>query len=197
MPAGLVKTWFDTRGFGFITSDDGEDFFVHQSDIKINGPLRALIPRMRVEFVIGKSKKGRKKAVQVTGPNGTPIQLFARSEAPGPKGKQETPLENPPKGSPPKGSPPKGSPPKGSKDIQPQAKQLIRAELLKLQQIKQQKRQKRAKVVTLKKFQTVKNCSGTKLCVRNETTERQHALVKAFHKCRAMEYIDDWDIPLV
>ena len=36
---------------------------------------------MRVEFQIGAGKKGRKKAVQVTGPNGTAIRLFPESEA--------------------------------------------------------------------------------------------------------------------
>jgi CspA family cold shock protein len=191
MPAGVVKNWFIIRGFGFITSEDGEDFFVHQSDIQTSGPFRALIPNMRVEFQIGAGKKGRKKAVQVTGPNGTAIRLFPESEAleaTGPPGKQKAPPENPPKGS--KGSQSKAAQKKEEK----RARQIAR---LKLLQIKQPEMQKKAKLVALKEFKPLKKCSATECCARNETDVRQHALKKAFHKQRAMEYLDDWDTPLV
>ena len=54
---GSVK-WFNPRkGFGFIQQDNGEDLFVHQSEIKKNG-FRALNKNDRVAFRIGRGKKG-------------------------------------------------------------------------------------------------------------------------------------------
>jgi cold shock CspA family protein len=50
MRTGLVK-WFDsTKGFGFITPDDGSaDIFVHQSEIVANG-FRSLGEGEPVEY---------------------------------------------------------------------------------------------------------------------------------------------------
>ena len=63
--AGEVK-WFDeTKGFGFITPDDGgKDCFVHRSAIK-NG--RSLSEGSRVEFRMVIDDKGREAAADVVG----------------------------------------------------------------------------------------------------------------------------------
>ncbi len=62
---GEVK-WFDeTKGFGFITPDDGsKDCFVHRSAIK-NG--RSLSEGSRVEFRRVTDDKGREAAADVVG----------------------------------------------------------------------------------------------------------------------------------
>ena len=58
MSTGTVK-WFDARkGFGFIVPDeDGEDLFVHHSDIKAEG-YTSLEDGQKVEYEIGEGKKG-------------------------------------------------------------------------------------------------------------------------------------------
>lgn len=55
MSTGTVK-WFDeTKGFGFITPDDGgKDMFVHQSDLK----CATLNDGDQVEYEVGEGKKG-------------------------------------------------------------------------------------------------------------------------------------------
>ena len=58
MAVGTVK-WFNaTKGYGFIKPDDGgEDLFVHQSEIEMQG-YRDLKEGQRVEFEVGQGKKG-------------------------------------------------------------------------------------------------------------------------------------------
>lgn len=67
---GTVK-WFDsTKGFGFIVPDDGStDVFVHQSAIQAEG-FRSLADGEAVEYEVEEDSNGRKKAMQVTGPDG-------------------------------------------------------------------------------------------------------------------------------
>ncbi len=62
---GAVK-WFDeTKGFGFITPDDGsKDCFVHRSAIKTG---RSLPEGSRVEFRMVTDDKGREAAADVVG----------------------------------------------------------------------------------------------------------------------------------
>eukprot|EP00210_Caulerpa_lentillifera_P001889 g1817.t1 len=71
---GTVK-WFNaSKGFGFITPDQGEqELFVHQSTIKAEG-FRSLREGERVEFDVEKGQDGRDKAINVTGPDGMPPQ---------------------------------------------------------------------------------------------------------------------------
>ncbi|KFM24370.1 Glycine-rich protein 2 [Auxenochlorella protothecoides] len=68
--SGTVK-WFNvTKGYGFITPDQGgEDLFVHQTAIITDG-FRSLKEGEPVEFFVENSDDGRAKAVQVTGPDG-------------------------------------------------------------------------------------------------------------------------------
>jgi len=56
---GTVK-WFNTsKGFGFITRDDGSDIFVHHRSIRGQGNgRRRLIEGQRVTFVEGLGEKG-------------------------------------------------------------------------------------------------------------------------------------------
>ena len=72
MPTGSVK-WFNSqKGFGFIAPDDESDeVFVHQSAIQANG-FRTLDEGEKVKFNIVE-EGGKKKAVDVTGPDGGPV----------------------------------------------------------------------------------------------------------------------------
>ena len=54
---GLVKWFNPTKGFGFIEQENGQDLFVHQSEIR-QGGFRYLIKDDRVEYQIGTGKKG-------------------------------------------------------------------------------------------------------------------------------------------
>ena len=50
--------WFnDAKGFGFITSNDGEDVFVHFSAIQ-GGGFRSLAEGAAVEFDVTQGPKG-------------------------------------------------------------------------------------------------------------------------------------------
>ena len=54
---GKVKWFNDTKGFGFITRDSGEDVFVHFSAIDGNG-FKTLIEGQSVEFEVKEGPKG-------------------------------------------------------------------------------------------------------------------------------------------
>ena len=57
MLKGKVK-WFDTKkGFGFIQSEDGNDIFVHYSNIQTEG-FKNLMQGQEVTFEISEGKKG-------------------------------------------------------------------------------------------------------------------------------------------
>ena len=58
MSTGTVKWFNPSKGFGFITPDDGgEDLFVHHSEIRMNG-YASLDEGQKVEFEVGQGKKG-------------------------------------------------------------------------------------------------------------------------------------------
>ena len=61
MPQGTVKWFNDSKGFGFIQSDDGGDVFVHQTEIQTEG-YRSLAEGARVEFEVMQGEKGPKAA---------------------------------------------------------------------------------------------------------------------------------------
>lgn len=58
MAVGTVK-WFNaTKGFGFITPDEGgEDLFVHHTAIQMQG-YRELVEGQRVQFEVTRGQKG-------------------------------------------------------------------------------------------------------------------------------------------
>jgi CspA family cold shock protein len=57
MARGKVK-WFNAKkGYGFISTDEGSDVFVHHSDIKAEG-FRTLEQGEEVEFEIAEGPKG-------------------------------------------------------------------------------------------------------------------------------------------
>ena len=59
MTNGTVKWFNDAKGFGFITSQDGSDVFVHHSSIQSNG-FRSLEEGDSVSFDIEDGAKGPK-----------------------------------------------------------------------------------------------------------------------------------------
>ncbi|KAM0054994.1 putative transcription factor interactor and regulator CCHC(Zn) family [Helianthus debilis subsp. tardiflorus] len=76
--SGTVKWFNDTKGFGFITPEDGgEELFVHQSSIRTDG-FRSLGDGEAVEYLIEQGSDGRTKAADVTGPNEGPVQGSTR-----------------------------------------------------------------------------------------------------------------------
>ena len=69
---GTVK-WFDTKkGFGFITRENGDDVFVHQTALQAEG-FRSLDDGASVEFQI-EVAEGREKAASVTSAGGKPLK---------------------------------------------------------------------------------------------------------------------------
>ncbi|MBI5666014.1 MAG: cold-shock protein [Nitrospirae bacterium] len=63
MSEGTVKWFNDTKGFGFISCDDGSEAFVHHTAIQGNG-FKSLAEGDKVRFDTEKGPKGP-KAVNV------------------------------------------------------------------------------------------------------------------------------------
>ncbi len=57
MSRGLVKWFSDQKGYGFLTTDEGEDVFVHYSAIQGSG-FKSLAEGQKVEFNVVKGPKG-------------------------------------------------------------------------------------------------------------------------------------------
>lgn len=55
---GVVKWFNDEKGYGFISCDEGNDIFVHHSQVKEKGPDKDLHEGENVTFDIGEGEKG-------------------------------------------------------------------------------------------------------------------------------------------
>ncbi len=58
MATGTVKWFNDSKGFGFITDEGGEDVFAHFSAIKADG-FKSLKENQRVSFEVTTGPKGK------------------------------------------------------------------------------------------------------------------------------------------
>ncbi len=57
MPEGTVKWFKDDKGYGFITGEDGEDVFVHFSEIQMEG-FKSLKEGQKVTYEVTQAPKG-------------------------------------------------------------------------------------------------------------------------------------------
>jgi CspA family cold shock protein len=65
MPTGKVKFFDATRGFGFITPEDGgKDAFVHISAVEKAG-MTSLRPDQRVSYELEQDQRGKTSAVNL------------------------------------------------------------------------------------------------------------------------------------
>ena len=55
---GTVKWFSRKKGYGFITGEDGQDYFVHYSSIVDEGKYRSLDAEQEVLFTPAQSEKG-------------------------------------------------------------------------------------------------------------------------------------------
>lgn len=56
MPTGKVKFFDETKGFGFIASDEGQEVFLHASALPAG--VTSVQPGSRVEFGVAEGKRG-------------------------------------------------------------------------------------------------------------------------------------------
>ena len=60
MKKGVVKEYDQLKGFGFITGDDKEDYFVHVSGLREHLKSRGLRTGQKVSFDVDFGMKGDK-----------------------------------------------------------------------------------------------------------------------------------------
>ncbi|HAA47299.1 MAG TPA: cold-shock protein [Synergistaceae bacterium] len=58
---GTVKWFNEAKGYGFITTDEGNDVFVHFSAIQMDG-FKTLSEGQRVQFEVVQGEKGPQAA---------------------------------------------------------------------------------------------------------------------------------------
>ena len=61
MAQGTVKWFNDSKGYGFITTDEGKDVFVHYSAI-MGDCFKTLAENQRVSFDVTQGEKGPQAA---------------------------------------------------------------------------------------------------------------------------------------
>ncbi|MHC4270438.1 MAG: cold-shock protein [Planctomycetota bacterium] len=59
MQNGTVKWFNDSKGYGFISQENGDDVFVHHSSIQADG-FKSLSEGDQVEFEVEQDQKGSK-----------------------------------------------------------------------------------------------------------------------------------------
>ena len=55
MNSGTIKTWNDSKGWGFIEGDDGEDYFLNIANIRKGQSVRV---NSRVKFDVNQGQRG-------------------------------------------------------------------------------------------------------------------------------------------
>jgi CspA family cold shock protein len=60
MKQGTVKFYNPVKGFGFITSEKGEDVFFHKSNVKNSGFRDTLLQGDNVQFEEKNEQKGKR-----------------------------------------------------------------------------------------------------------------------------------------
>jgi CspA family cold shock protein len=60
MQSGMIKKLVPDRGFGFITGDDGQEYFFHRSGVSVD--FDGLRGGEKVTFEIERSQKGPRAA---------------------------------------------------------------------------------------------------------------------------------------
>ena len=65
MSKGTVKWFNPEKGYGFISQNDGEDLFVHFSEIKMDG-FKTLDEGAAVQFDVTTGQNGKLQASNVT-----------------------------------------------------------------------------------------------------------------------------------
>jgi len=68
MKTGTVKEYDQSKGFGFIESDEGEDLFVHVSGLRVDLKEQGLRQGLRVQFDVQYDVKGD-RAINVKSSN--------------------------------------------------------------------------------------------------------------------------------
>jgi len=64
MPSGVVKKVVSDRGFGFITGEDGKDYFFHRDGLEPSIQFDRLLGGEKVTFTVEPSPRGP-RAVRV------------------------------------------------------------------------------------------------------------------------------------
>jgi cold shock protein len=62
MTAGTIKKVVADRGFGFITADDGREYFFHRSEIQSSLDFDRLVGGEHVTFDVEQNAKGPRAA---------------------------------------------------------------------------------------------------------------------------------------
>ena len=68
MKTGTVKEYDQSKGFGFIEFDDGDDLFVHVSGLRVDLKEQGLRQGLRVQFDVQYDVKGD-RAINVKSAN--------------------------------------------------------------------------------------------------------------------------------
>jgi cold shock protein len=58
MATGTIKKLVSDRGFGFISAEDGKEYFFHRNELESSSDFDRLAGGEKVEFEIGQSPKG-------------------------------------------------------------------------------------------------------------------------------------------